>query len=260
MAVALRRPAALLALLLVALFSSGAADRCHALEALPFQVGEKITYQLKWGVIPAGRVVLEVLPLTSINGLPARHFRMTIRSNGFIDTVYKVRSSFDGFTDLRLNHSLRYRKKQREGSSRRHIVVHFDPEQQTSQYHNQKKRPRAPLAVPPGCFDPFSVIYFCRLFDPAAYEFLERPVSDGKKWKMGRVTNRGRETLLIDDKEYDTFLLEPDIKDLSGVFKKSRDANLFIWMSADRRRIPVKVQSKVIVGSFTAEMIRYEAP
>lgn len=260
MAVALRKSAAALVLVLATMLSPAVAGCCHALEALPFQVGEKITYQLKWGVIPAGRVVLEVLPHTSINGLPARHFRMTIRSAGFIDTIYKVRSSFDGFTDLMLQHSLRYHKKQREGSSRRDVVVHFHPDPQTSQYHNQKKRARAPIAVPPGCFDPFSVIYFCRLFDPAAYEFLERPVSDGKKWKMGRVTNRGRETLLIDGKEYDTFVLEPDTKDLSGVFKKSRDANLFIWMSSDQRRIPVKVQSKVVVGSFTAEMISYETP
>lgn len=227
-------------------------------EGLPFQVGEKITYQLKWGVIPAGTVVLEVLPHTTINGQPARHFRMTTRSSGFIDNIYKVRGVIDGYTDLDLQHSLYYRKKQREGSSKKDIILHFDQDNLTAQYHNQKKKARQPIAIPAGSFDPFSVIYYCRLLDFAGLSMVERPVTDGKKSAMGRMDNRGRQTLMIDGKSYDTYLLEPDIKHVSGVFKKSKDANIFIWMSADERRIPVKLQSQVIVGSFTAEMISYQ--
>ncbi len=246
-----------LAVLSVVLLFSGHSS--VAGEPLPFDVGERITYQLKWGVIPAGQVVLEVLPYTTIDGQPARHFRMTTRSSGFIDTFYKVRGIVDGCTDLGLSHSLHYRKKQREGSSKRDIVVRFDRQKQTAQYHNLKKRgPRAAIAIPEGTFDPFSVIYYCRLLDFSTLTLVERPITDGKKSVMGRVDNRGRRTVIINDIAYDTFLLEPDIKHISGVFKKSKDANILIWMSADERRIPVKLQSKVIVGSFTAEMISYQ--
>ncbi len=227
---------------------------------MPFQVGEKITYQLKWGVIPAGTVVLEVLPHTTIDSQPARHFRMTTRSSGFIDTFYKVRSVVEGCTDLGLNYSLYYRKKQREGSSERDIAVHFDRQKQTAQYHNLKKKgPRVPISIPEDTFDPFSVIYFCRLLDFSALNRVERPITDGKKSVMGRLDIKGRQTLDINDVSYDTFLVEPDIKHVSGVFKKSKDANIFIWISADERHIPVKLSSKVIVGSFTAEMISYQA-
>ncbi|MEN8258024.1 MAG: DUF3108 domain-containing protein [Thermodesulfobacteriota bacterium] len=227
---------------------------------LPFEVGERITYQLKWGVIPAGKVVLEVLPHTTIDGRPARHFRMTIRSNGFIDRIYKVRSYIEGYTDLGIDHSLYYRKKQREGSSKRDIEVRFDRQKMTSQYHNLRKMgPRAPISIPEGSFDPFSVIYYCRLLDYDGVSRVERPVTDGKKSVTARLDNRGRQDLVIKDKSYDTYLLEPDIKHISGVFKKSKNANLFIWMSTDKRRIPVKLKSKVIVGSFTAEMISYQA-
>lgn len=240
-----------------ALFFFVGADDCLA-DDVPFRVGERITYQLKWGVIPAGQVVLEVLPHTTIDGRPARHFRMTTRSNGLIDTIYKVRGVVDGYTDIALSHSLHYRKKQREGSSNRDIVVFFDREKQTSQYHNLKKGPRAAIAIPEDSFDPFSVIYYCRLLDFSALQVVEKPITDGKKSVMGRLDNRGRQTITIDEASYDTFLIEPDIKHISGVFKKSEDANILIWMSADERRIPVKLSSKVIVGSFTAEMISYQ--
>ncbi|MBU0681060.1 MAG: DUF3108 domain-containing protein [Proteobacteria bacterium] len=242
----------------VCLFFIGG-GHCQAEDELPFEVGEKITYQLKWGIIPAGTVVLEVLPLTTIDGQPARHFRMTARSNGVIDTFYKVRDSIDGYTDLGLNHSLKYLKKQREGSSNQDVAVRFDTDKQTAQYHNLKKEePRPSLVIPAGTFDPFSVIYYCRLFDFSVAKMVERPVTDGKKSVLGRLENRGRQTLIIDDTSYDTFLIEPDIKDVGGVFKKSDDANILIWMSADQRCIPVKLKSKVIVGSFTAEMISYQ--
>lgn len=232
----------------------------QAADALPFQVGEKITYQLRWGMIPAGTVVLEVLPLTTMAGHTARHFRMTTRSSGFIDTFYKVRGVVEGYTDLALHHSLHYEKKQREGSSNRHVTVAFDGARLTAQYHNRlKKWARAPIAVEPGTFDPFSVIYYCRLFDFATLAVLERPISDGKKMVMGRVDNRGQQTIMINDTAYDTFLIEPDIKEVGGVFQKSSDATILIWLSADHRRLPVKLQSKVIVGSFTAEMISYQA-
>jgi hypothetical protein len=232
----------------------------QAADALPFQVGEKITYQLKWGLIPAGTVVLEVLPLTTMAGQPARHFRMTTRSSGFIDTFYKVRGVVEGYTDLALHHSLHYEKRQREGSSNRHVTVAFDGTGLTAQYHNRLKQgPRAAIAVAEGTFDPFSVVYFCRLFDFAKLTVLERPISDGKKMAMGRVDNRGQQTIMINDTAFDTFLIEPDIKDVGGVFQKSTDATILIWLSADDRRLPVKLQSKVIVGSFTAEMISYQA-
>ena len=48
----------------------------------------------------------------------------------------------------------------------------------------------------------------------------------------------------------------PEMKNLSGVFKKSPDGILRVWYSADNRRLPVKISSKVVVGSFTASLVK----
>jgi hypothetical protein len=57
---------------------------------------------------------------------------------------------------------------------------------------------------------------------------------------------------------FDTWLIEPDIKDVGGVFEKSKNAKIQIWITNDERRIPVLLRSKVIVGSFYAELIKIE--
>ena len=84
-------------------------------DIFPFSPGEKLTFKLKWGAIPAGDVVLEVLPMESKNKIDAYHFVMTVKSTPFIDVFYKVRQRVDSYVDLEMTHALRYEKKQKEG-------------------------------------------------------------------------------------------------------------------------------------------------
>ena len=60
------------------------------------------------------------------------------------------------------------------------------------------------------------------------------------------------------DQWYETYLVEPDLKYLGGVFKKSEDAKLQIWVTTDERRVPVRIKSKLVVGSFVAELVSYQ--
>jgi hypothetical protein len=52
--------------------------------------------------------------------------------------------------------------------------------------------------------------------------------------------------------------VEPQLKHIGGVFKKSKDARLQIWVTTDKRHLPVRIKSKVIVGSFVAELVSFE--
>lgn len=221
---------------------------------LPFSPGEKLTFQLKWGVIPAGEASLEVLPIETINGAPAYHFVMTARSYPFLDLFYKVRDRIEAFTDIDMTHSLLYKKKQREGGTKRDIVVHFDWDKNEATY-TRRNRSRTPVKLMDGCFDPLSVFYYSRLLDMKIGTIEECPVSDGKKCIIGRAEVIRRETLNLGGNTYETFLIEPELKDIGGVFKKSKDAKIKIWITDDARRIPVMIKSKVAVGSFLGEIM-----
>ena len=83
-------------------------------------------------------------------------------------------------------------------------------------------------------------------------------MTDGKKNILGRARLIKRETITVPSGTYDTFLIEPDIEHVGGVFEKSKDAKIELWVSADERRIPVRLKSKVVVGSFVGELISVE--
>jgi hypothetical protein len=220
---------------------------------MPFSPGERLTFELKWGIIPAGEATLEVLPVEMIDGTPAYHFVMTATSNSFLDVFYKVRDRIDSYTDLEMTHSLLYKKKQHEGSTRRDIVVQFDWNKGEAAYTNYN-RPKPPVKLLPGAFDPLAIYYCARLLDMKVNALLEHPVSDGRTTLMGEAKITKRETISVNDKTYDTFLIEPELKDIGGVFKKSKDSKIELWVTADERRIPVKIRSKVVVGSFVGEL------
>lgn len=227
---------------------------CGDEKDFPFYPGEKLTFLLKWEFIPAGESVLEVLPMETIDGVKAYHFLLTAKSNAFIDSFYKVRDRIDAYANTEMTHSMLYKKKQHEGKTQRDIVVNFDWQNNKVQYTNFKDK-RPPIDILSGSFDPLSAFYFVRLFDFQEKSKIERPVTDGKKCVIGELSVIKRETLKLKSGTYDTYLIEPELKHIGGVFEKSKNAKIQLWVTADKRRIPVKIKSKVVVGSFVGELV-----
>ncbi len=225
-------------------------------ENVPFFPGECLTYHLMWGVVPAGKVTFKVLPMTEVDGEEAYHFVMTARTNSFVDAVYKVRDRVDGFAAADFSRSLYYRKKQQEGGSMRDIKVVFDWESMTSQYTNYD-RTRKPVAIEPGTFDPLSVMYAFRCIDPDGTADYKIPVTDGKRCESGRLDSVEKTHLLTRDGNVSALLLEPDMSKVGGVFRKSKDAKLKIWLSDDEFRVPLRFSSKVAVGSFHGVLVEH---
>jgi len=233
----------------------GFTDSIPAIEKdLPFHPGEKLTFQLKWEFIPAGEAVLEVLPIETIGGIKSFHFVLTVKTNKFLDLFYKVRNRIDSYTDIEMTHSILFKQQKHEGRTRRNIVVNFNWGKNEAQYSNFSQKIK-PISIRQGSFDPLSVFYYSRLIDLKENAEIRCPVTDGKKSILGKAKVLKQENVKLAGKTYDTFLFEPELKDIGGVFEKSKDAKIKLWVTADKRRIPVKIKSKVVVGNFVGELI-----
>ncbi len=224
---------------------------------MPFRPGEKLVFVLKWVNIPAGRAVLRVDPVTVIRGKKAYRFVMMARTNKFVDFFYKVRDRIDSYADIKMNHSVFFKKKQKEGSYKKYFVVDFNWRKRQAEYFNRGKA-RKTISLLPGSFDPLSAFYFTRMLDLSGKKIVKRPVTDGKKNVIGVINVISRQNLKLNGKIYDTFLLEPELKHVGGVFKKSKKAKIQLWITADSRRIPVMIKSRVAVGTFSGELISVE--
>jgi len=224
--------------------------------SMPFAPGERLRFRLRWTVVPAGEAILEVLPFQTIDGHKTYHFRLTARSNLIVDQFYKVRDRIDAFASIDMSRAILYRHKQHEGDNRKNVKVRFDWEKDIALYDDGQTNNEIPIK--PGTFDPLSVFYYSRLMDFDGEGLIRCPVSDGKKCVEGQARIVKKETIKVLCGWYDTYLIEPDLKHVGGVFKKSKDAKIRIWVTADERHIPVKIASKVSIGSFVGELVAIE--
>lgn len=223
---------------------------------IPFSPGERLTFQVRWAFIPAGEGTVEIHPMETLNGTRSYHFSFSARTYEYVDVFYKVRDRIDAYVDEPVTRSLLFKKHQ-DGRRKRRITVSFDWETNQATYADAGEI-RKPISILPGSFDPLSVFYAFRLFSLREGVELQLPVTDGKKCLMGRAKVIKRETIAVRDKLYDTFLVEPDLEHLGGVFEKTKDAKLKIWVTADGTSVPVRIESELIVGSFVAELVSAE--
>ncbi len=221
----------------------------------PLRVGERLEFQIKWGFIPAARASMEIAPVESGITGAANHFILRIATYPLIDLLYKFRERVDSYTNRAITRSILY-KKVLKGHTKRDIKVIFDWGKHQARYTNFAERP-APITIPDGTLDVLSAFFFIRTQKLVVGQTIERPITDGLKVVAGQLHILKHEKIKIKGRLIDTFKLEPELKDVKGVFEKSKHARMYIWVTADSRKILVRLKSKVIIGSFVATLVNY---
>lgn len=235
---------------------------CHLQGAEPEAVippGTRLVYVLQWSIFPVGEAVFTVDGPVDYKGEKAYTLTLEAKTNSFADKFYKVRNSSTSWLSEDWSRSLHFENHQSEGGHEREVVIDFDWEKGTAQYSNYDKK-EAPVALSGDCYDPFGVtLGVCRLALVQGASFPMN-ITNGKSLMTNTIYVAETERVKVPLGKLETLLLEPETKDIGGVFRKSEDASMRIWVSADEHQIPVRLQSEVAVGSFWGELVRVEGP
>lgn len=228
---------------------------------MPWVDGEVLTYALGWSFFDVGTTEMTI-EATEWEGEAAWKFTLKTQTNRFADNFYRVRNEVRTYANRSMTGTLYFENDQREGNRDRHYEVRFDPVESTAEYINlaDPDDKHEPVWVFPGSFDPFGITLFVRSL----------PIVEGGSYVIP--TTNGREPFLtsievtgVDERRFrigrqEAWVLEPEIEDLGGVFRRSRDGSIKIWFSRDRYRYPLRMESSVAVGRFWAELIQVERP
>ncbi len=238
----------------VLFFSAGAKTGANIqFQDLPFAPGEEINYIVQWQQIPAGTACMKVLPLTRVDNIPAFHFQLSAKSNKFVDMFYKARDVLEGFVDKEFSGSLSY-KQTSIGKEKKQILVEFFLDKHEVVYSNFGKK-REPIKIPLNTFDPVASFYRLRTLEFEVGKTLNFPVTDGKKCFIQKGEIFKKERITTPSGAFDAFVVVPSVTHFSGVFEKSRDPTVRIWISDDENKIPVRIQIKVVVGSIIFDLV-----
>ncbi len=250
----MKRPLiACLSLLLVAW--AFPADDPGALRYLPneaFGFGERLEYEVGYKFITAGTATFYIGKEPQIvNGRKCFDVNFEVASLKSLDFLYRVRDRYRTFIDVDGLFPWKFQQTIREGGFSKDFSATFD------QVANKAYTTEGTFDVPPFVHDIVSAFYFVRTVDVRQFKkgqvielknFFDRESHD----LVVRVL--GRQRVEVKAGVFNTIAVEPVIK--SGSLFKF-EGKLILWLSDDDRRIPVKVQTKIPIGSIDAELTGY---
>ena len=210
---------------------------------VPFGVGERSSYEVRFGGLKVGSGSMEVVATEPVRGRDTYHTVFRVRGGTFF---YKVDDRFESWMDTRTLASLRYVQDQQEGSKdrERHYEIFPEREAFVEQPRDGRHFPEQPSVKQP--LDDGSFVYFIRtvpLKVGETYEFHRyfRPDRNPVRIRVLR-----RERITVPAGTFDAIVVQPSIK-AKGIFSENGQAQ--IWFSDDPTRVMLQMKSKLSFGS-----------
>jgi len=225
-------------------------DREHPFIEQAVRVGERLTYSVRYGPIGAGTATIAVEGIEVVAGDSCYHVVTTAESNGFVSTFFYVRDRVESYMRVADLRPRRFEKYLLEGNYQNETVVEFDPRAHLASYSDGRIS-----EVLPGTHDVLSAFFDVRSRDLQVGDeiFLDCHV-DRENYPL-KTTVLRRERIEVPVGEFDCLAVEPILR-TPGLFK--HEGSLTIWFTADERKLPVKMSSKLPIGSISVVLVEVE--
>jgi uncharacterized protein DUF3108 len=246
---------ALPGLLVATLLSVGAASAQNPADSLvtltpavkvPFGVGERLEYDIRFGKLHVGSGDMEVLPMDTVRGIDTWH--TIFRLKGGIP-FYRVNDKYEDWFDARTLLSLRYWQDIDEGSyePKRHFEIFPDRKEFV-----ENDKPAQPSVEHP--LDDGSFVYFLRTIPLRVG--MDTTFNNYFKADRNPVRIRviKRDTIEVPAGKFAAIVVQPVIN-AKGIFSEGGEAQ--IWLSDDDNRIVLQLKSKLSFGSLNLYLKSY---
>ncbi len=223
----------------------------RVLENKAFRVGEKLTFDVKYGFVNAGVAEFSIPKIIKLAGRETYNVVFRVNSVPAFDLFYKVRDRYETFIDVEGIFPWRFEQHIREGGYSRDFSAFFD------QRKGKAKTSEGQYDIPPYVNDIVSAFYFARTYDYSKMKVGDKiQLQNFYKDKVYPldVVFHGKERITVAAGTFDCIILEPLAKE-GGLFKS--EGNMLLWVTDDDIRMPVKVKTKVIIGSIDADLSSY---
>ena len=215
--------------------------------AVPFDTGEKLTFDVRFGAIKVGTGRMEVVGMQDVRGREAWHTRFTVKGG---IPFYKVNDRIESWIDTRTFESLQFLQDLQEGRRDKERFYEIYPDLGT--YSEKGEVEHAASVADP--LDDAAFMYFVRTIPlevGQTYEFNRyfRPDRNPVQIRVLR-----RETIKVPAGSYQTIVIQPIIKS-KGIFSEKGHAEM--WLTDDARRLLVQMKTDLSIGSLNLYLRGY---
>ncbi len=240
-----------------------------------FGLGENLKYEISLLGITVGYSTMKVVGMTRCEKDDCIIFETRAFGTDWLNRFFKVDDRIVSFWNTKKKMPVYSEKKLHEGFFKRTHIVKFDLQKRTAHFertsysgNNEKGEERKDakwtektgdvLNLPNEFQDILSAIYYQREYksNPEIGKSFGIQLFDDLKLTEMKVTILKKEKIELNinsqKKEYDTILVQPFIK-TTGIFRSK--GNIFIWISDDEKRIPLKITADLpVAGHITVQL------
>ena len=213
---------------------------------VPWGVGERLEYDLKFGKLKVGSGSMEVTDVEDVRGREAWHTKFEVRGGTFF---YRVNDTYESWFDTHTGNSLRFRQDLNEGSRDVERIFNIYPERAV--FTENADTAMASVSNP---LDDGSFLYFIRTLpltvgETYSFDRYFRPDRNPVTIKVLR-----KERVSVPAGEFDAIVVQPIIK-AKGIFSENGHAE--VWLSDDKNRIMLQMKSGLSFGSINLYLKSY---
>jgi len=220
-----------------------------------FRDGEKLVFDIKYGLITAGQATLSVEETTLRDTVAVFQITSKARTNSFFDRIFKVRDEIESIMDKEYLFSHRFTKRLQEGKYRQYRIHFYYPEHGFTLYSRYNYKTGSfdeeRIDIPGRTQDILTAFYYVRLQELVPNTSIYVHVTaDGRNYNA-EVKIHPPEMIKTIWGDKECLKLEPILKG-EAIFKQTGE--IYIWVTNDEYKIPVQLQSKIVFGSFYARL------
>jgi hypothetical protein len=219
-----------------------------------FGPGERFVFDVKYGFIKGGEAGIELMPnMVTWRQAPCLHIHTWAKSSTTFSKFFKVDDQINAYMDARGLFAWYFEKRLNEGNYHDIKVVDYD-QRLGKAYTTDDGVPKDTGNILLFVQDAISALYYYRLQPLEVGKTVYIDIYDIKKLYALKVDVLGKETVKVPAGTFNCLKVEPKLES-AGIFKG--EGRIHLWLTDDERYLPVLMQTKVLIGSITAELKSY---
>lgn len=217
-----------------------------------FGCGEELSYTVRYGFITAGTGSFFVRPqAVERGGGVCYDVNFEVRSLKSLEWIYRVHDTYRTLIDTNGIYPVFFEQHNREGSYKRDYWAEFDHAKRIA------KTSEGEFSIEPFTHDVVSALFYLRTQDLSGLKKGDivalKNFTDRQSYALN-VRVLGRETVKVEAGTFRCIAIEPLVVE-GGLFKS--DGRIVVWFTDDARKIPVKVATKVVIGTIDVELTAF---
>lgn len=225
---------------------------------LPFEAGERALYRASWnGMFSVASAEIFTTPKL-VDGKKVLQVRVDAKTSGALDFIWKMRDTISSTFDAGALTPAHFVFSQRENSKVIDTDAKFDQRTKRWAVNRQQvgKRTKIYHFESNNTLDPITAVYLARSTEFKVGDKLYFKVFGGRYQYLLELSVEKKEPVELESgKTIEAYRIVPRIQNITKKGYAGRVNEATIWISADERRMPIKMSSKVLFGTVHLELV-----